>query len=109
MSGSPPSPGDPSRDGRRGLHPGVIALILVLLTAVGVGIVVRTEPELWWIVAIAIPLVGGILAAVGHEPADRMGRFLKGLATVLALEVALSAITFGIVFWICTSMVQGTG
>jgi hypothetical protein len=103
MSDLPPPP-DRSRTDRAGLHPVAIVLLIVLLAGVAAALI---DPNLWWLIAVGIPIVGGALAAIGHAPADRLGRFLRGLWVSLAVEVAVVAITFGIVYAICTSMAQG--
>lgn len=108
MNELPPPPGGPAENEPAGLHPFPIALALVFLSVAGILLVASAAPDLWWLVAIGIPVVGGALAAFGHAPSRRLRRFFGGLVFVLGIEIALGAITLGIIFWICTSMAQGT-
>jgi hypothetical protein len=107
MSELPPPPGEPAQQGRTGLGPVAIGFVLFALAAVGWAIVTNANPDLWWVVAIGIPIVGGVLATVGHPPARRVRRFLEGLALVMVFQIALVGLTVGIVLWMCSMAAQG--
>jgi hypothetical protein len=95
-------PGQPTAEGRFRFHPAVIAVVLIVLAAVGALTAFKTEPVWLWAVPILVPILGGIMAAAGHHPAVKTRRFLRAFAIVLGVELAVGLIAFGICLVILT-------
>jgi len=95
-------PPESERNGKLRFRPAPIVLLLIILVVAWAGIAIGTEPVLLWPLPVVVPIVGGALAAAGHEPAAKMRRFWKGFAITFGIQLAVGVIVVGI----CAIIIQ---